>query len=986
MKFGKELATLKVPAWGFYYLDYDTLKKNISRKPLTTVEAQQREHEFAALLEKELQKINSFHSLKASELLHALKSIKRLIKQEAAAEHEDDKLDNWYEDTCTRLDEVTSEFIKFDEYKKINILAFAKLLKKHDKHQKNQIKGFWAVRLENEPFINTHTEIVDRVLIKLSKCWFTAKQLHNAEATQSKGVTPVKTAQGQVFERSTTKYWVPMDKVLRVKTEVLKHLPVSSFNKKSSSLITSVYYDTEDLGIYHERLRREEGAILVRMRTYNEAPHSTVFVERKVHHESWITEKSVKSRFPIKEKKLMKYLRGELSMKDKLDKMLANKDISEKEYESTLTLANEIQSAVVDRKLQPTMTTRYERSAFQLEGDATVRVSLDTRLDLITEHGYRNNKWGRDLTNEAAIPDNEIHHFPHAVLEIKLSFALGEEAPQWVKSLLAKEWIIQPGKFSKYIHGCAVLLPRKVTLLPPWFPILEATSDFRADDRILFKNRDGSVYKSQSNYGRGASGFPVITHKGSKVLIDVNQSPKNRTGKENPRDPVELVTMKNGKPEKDGKEISKKVHHTGIMASVPLIGRFFRDPKKPKKKHVQAPMKIEPKTFFANERTFLQWMSFLVLIVGFGITMLGLSTQRSVRICGLIFMCIAVAFMLYAIAIFLIRRQRIAERRRGPYDERLGPIMIVTLLIAAVVTMIVLYYGNFLLICKGIPLLEFDSFRYNPSDLAYNHETDQVVTVGPDMITYIDAGSHRTYNYPVIGDLEGVTYVPGRSGKIYIGNEYPAQIFEFDEQTHKVTRTINLDMPEIVKDTGLEALAFVPISGHQFGGQFWAGSQMDGKVYIFDVDFDNYNAPAVLVDSFSPLDGLNSLAALSYNPDDGYVWGIVGRRWIFAVDPASRAVQNAWAVGVGNPEGIVPVGSGPNYKVYIACDSCFEIWQFKFSWESGIKSGHCGGNPSDVLVSDDTVLVPGATTQYVPAPVSTSTGGTGATPAPSQTS
>lgn len=29
-------------------------------------------------------------------------------------------------------------------------------------------------------------------------------------------------------------------------------------------------------------------------------------------------------------------------------------------------------------------------------------------------------------------------------------------------------------------------------------------------------------------------------------------------------------------------------------------------------------MRIEPKTFFANERTFIQWMSFMIIIQGIG--------------------------------------------------------------------------------------------------------------------------------------------------------------------------------------------------------------------------------------------------------------------------------------------------------------------------------------------------------------------------------
>eukprot|EP01114_Cavostelium_apophysatum_P001041 TRINITY_DN108_c0_g1_i1.p1 TRINITY_DN108_c0_g1~~TRINITY_DN108_c0_g1_i1.p1 ORF type:complete len:970 (-),score=304.90 TRINITY_DN108_c0_g1_i1:115-3024(-) len=948
MKFGKVLEGQKVPTWSFYYLDYVNLKKEIVRKPASTAEHHQREQEFASHLERELQKINSFHSLKASELLHALKETKKDIAKQAKEQEDEDGQPNanWYEETKARLEAITNDFIKFDEYKHINIAAFIKLLKKHDKHQTNQLKGFWEIRLNKEPFVTSHPDIIDSILLKLSKCWYTAHQLHGEEKFDTKK-TNGDVKQGQVFERTTTKYWVPQDKVLQVKAEVLKHLPVSSFNKKSSSLVTSVYYDSENLDLYHERLKRDEGSQVIRMRTYNEPPASTVFVERKVHHESWITEKSAKSRFPIKEKKLLKYLRGELKMDDKLNKLKSNNTISEKEYESTLQLATEIQNSVLTRKLQPTMTSRYERTAFQLEGNARVRVSLDTKLDLIMEHGYRNNRWGRDLTNDSAIPDSEIHHFPHAVLEIKLSLELGEEAPHWVKSLLAKEFIFTCGKFSKYIHGCAVLIPRKVNLLPPWFPMLEDTSNFKADDRILM-HRDNSNYLTGRDRSRIMSkqNFPVVTGKNSEIKIDIPP-----TGKD-----VELVTM--GKDKAVVEKSKKDVTSQPWFANMPIVGKNAKNKKK--KKKVQAPMKIEPKTFFANERTFLQWMSFLVITQGIGITLISLSPFGMIRWAGLVFVIVSLLYMVYAITIFLIRRYKISRREKGPYDERFGPVGIVVCLMIGLIALLALYFSNYTMVCKGEPLLMFNFYRYNPSDLHYNPSTKKLITVGPNMLTYIETGgSHKTENWPVSGDLEAVTSVPSKSGFLYLGVEYPPAILEFDESSHSVTRTITLDLgSDITSQEGLEGLAFVPSSGHPNGGQFWAGNQKDGKIYVFDIDLTSSDSTAQLQESFAALPGLTGVSTLWYSEETDVVYGITDRKWLFAIDPATRAVKKTWAIGVGNPEGVVVLGKGPNFEMYLACDNCYEIWKFKFNYEDGIKSGLCGNSMTEVILassdSDDT--------------------------------
>ena len=61
-----------------------------------------------------------------------------------------------------------------------------------------------------------------------------------------------------------------------------------------------------------------------------------------------------------------------------------------------------------------------------------------------------------------------ISRFPHAVLEVKLQL-LGENAtPPWVTDLINSGMLMEVHKFSKFIHGCAVLLPDEVLAVPYW--------------------------------------------------------------------------------------------------------------------------------------------------------------------------------------------------------------------------------------------------------------------------------------------------------------------------------------------------------------------------------------------------------------------------------------------------------------------------------------------------------------------------------------
>jgi SPX domain protein involved in polyphosphate accumulation len=76
-------------------------------------------------------------------------------------------------------------------------------------------------------------------------------------------------------------------------------------------------------------------------------------VERKTHREDWTGEKSVKERFIIKEDKMNDFLTGRYTMDEEFDALVAKGKKTEKEVEGMKQLANEIQYAIVTRKLRP---------------------------------------------------------------------------------------------------------------------------------------------------------------------------------------------------------------------------------------------------------------------------------------------------------------------------------------------------------------------------------------------------------------------------------------------------------------------------------------------------------------------------------------------------------------------------------------------------------------------------------------------------------
>jgi len=125
----------------------------------------------------------------------------------------------------------------------------------------------------------------------------------------------------------------------------------------ADAAISSIYYDNEDLELYLGRLEKSEGAEAIRLRWYGGMGVKQIFVERKTHREDWTGEKSVKARFPIKEEMVNGYLDGRISVDEVFAETRKKGKKSEKELESMVKLAKEVQQRVREKKLCPGMFT-----------------------------------------------------------------------------------------------------------------------------------------------------------------------------------------------------------------------------------------------------------------------------------------------------------------------------------------------------------------------------------------------------------------------------------------------------------------------------------------------------------------------------------------------------------------------------------------------------------------------------------------------------
>ena len=98
---------------------------------------------------------------------------------------------------------------------------------------------------------------------------------------------------------------------------------------------------------------------------------------------------------------------------------------------------------------------------------------------------------------------------------------------------------------------------------------------------------------------------------------------------------------------------------------------------------------MEPKVFFANERTFLSWLNFTVILGALAIGMLNFG-DRPAFISAFLFTLVSMATMIYALFTYHWRAKSIRLRGQAGFDDRFGPTFLAIILMVAVVVNFVL--------------------------------------------------------------------------------------------------------------------------------------------------------------------------------------------------------------------------------------------------------------------------------------------------------
>ncbi|RKP01597.1 hypothetical protein CXG81DRAFT_11792 [Caulochytrium protostelioides] len=699
MKFGEQLKANLLPAWRFYYMDYDDLKASLNGGKHGEAFTEKDEAAFVEKLERELDRVADFRHIKGDELIRRVQHCEATatsILQDKTSEQVEEN-----ETALQRLQQeiecITAEVTELSRFVRLNYSGFMKILKKHDKRTSYKLKPMFMVRLSSRPF---YVEPFDAVILRLSHLFDTVRHRGRRDADVAAAEAAQVASSGQ-FVRRTTKYWVHPDNVTEVKCLILQYLPVLVFNagrgRNPDPAISSVYFDNASFELYNGRLEKTEGAQAIRVRWYGGMDQTEMFVERKTHHEDWTGETSVKTRFAIKEKYVNAYLKGEYDLEHSLAKDIAKGRRTEEQVAQTRELAQEVQQTIAEKNLRPMLRTFYNRTAFQLPGDARVRISLDTDLAMIREDdgieddgvtragdNWRRMDIGSTVDSFKNLPASEICRFPYAVLEVKLQTQTGATPPDWVTALTESDLVEACPKFGKFVHGIATLLESRVSLLPFWLPQMDDALRERtfhgfggapAGADAASRGRRARPWRRSGSQprGGGAEDASGLLDSDGDDDADVDDDDEGAAR------PLLSHWLRRRRAERDaGGSMAGSL--AGSASNLSTRGRAVTAATR---KRIATPVRVEPKVFFANERTFLSWLHFCIVLGSLALGLLNFGDTAG-KLAGVVFTGVAMLFMAYALWIYQWRAQKIRAREAGGYDDRIGPTVLVCVLFVAI--------------------------------------------------------------------------------------------------------------------------------------------------------------------------------------------------------------------------------------------------------------------------------------------------------------
>lgn len=639
-----------------------------------------------------------------------------------------------------KLNQITKETNELEKYSRINYTGFQKAAKKHDRKRGTlyRVRPLLQNRLAALPF---YKEDYAPLVYRLSAMYSFVRQSLDGKDHKGMSFVDSHTG-AETYNSYKCKFclcteddtakdiavWVHPENLLEVKTIILRRLPVLVYNPQTSKVadgtqadptITSIYFDNPQFKLYSKKVDSEPDAPSLRLRWYGELDENRdVLFEKKIIKAN---DESEEDRFALKDKYVHPVITNEYHMEKSIQKL---KERDSNKAEAFEAAVKDIQSFITENKLQPVVRANYSRTAYEIPGDDRIRISLDTNLAFIREDAIDVERPCRDPEewHRRDIDDNhmewpfnsirkgEISRFPYAVLEIKVK---GAKRVEWIDDLMHSHLVTNAAKFSKFVHGVATLFDDYVNTLPFWLSKLE--TDIRRDPQEAFEEEQERKAQMASDdvvvgslFGpKGATPSSRHPFRGSisqasptpnaagmlgtspKITADMTRVAAEKTGRENviEEEDSDDDGMQGNRDQAASSTAGLRQLFPGFSMSKYARSRRgeFRDQKLPpgvvKPAYWikdQGPLKVEPKVWLANQRTFVKWQHFSVLLASLSLGLYNAAgpDNHIGRNLGIVYTVFALFAIVWGWGVTMWRSSLIRARSGTDFDARLGPLVV----------------------------------------------------------------------------------------------------------------------------------------------------------------------------------------------------------------------------------------------------------------------------------------------------------------------
>lgn len=444
---------------------------------------------------------------------------------------------------------------------------------------------------------------------------------------------------GTSFVRKSTKYWVHYDNIYALKLQIIKNLPIYVFanNLEDGSPFSRWDYNSHDTcvsSVYLDNVDFE----LYMGRLYKNQGAEAIRIRwygSKMTPTVFIERKRHENNWTGLSSKKLRFKIAEKYVLDYLNGNDVWEHVKMLNGSDSFDLYKEIQSAIITKNLRPSVRTFYRRNAFQLPNDSSVRLSLDTNLVMI-----------RELPDDAfENPDAPVKHWRRTDVESNWPF---------------KE--LQKNEIVRFPHAILeVKTQGRDETKPGWI-----------EDLVL-----GSYVEHVHKYSKFMHGTSLLYKHLQyipfwipQMATDIRKDPFHPIKSMKKLENNQIVNVSGENDELSPNNVELVEDHG---------------------KKIAMPIRIEPKVFMANERTFLKWVQFAIFLGGVGTAILGLGDQVS-ALCGSMLMIVSIMFIFYAFYIFKWRNEKIRIRFPGPYDDLVGPTVLVFVFLTAMLLAIIFKY------------------------------------------------------------------------------------------------------------------------------------------------------------------------------------------------------------------------------------------------------------------------------------------------------